>query len=400
MDILFLCGSFSKTLPTSICLLSVIQKFEEKRHTCRLLSLSGKVYDTLHKNAPINSSELIPMQKKSLLYKLVNYISLYGPNGGIKEELINKYYEYAKKEVSDRIPDVIISSYGSMYALEVGYRLKQNYDEKILYVPYFLDALLSGSSLKYMPSSWYERRCIKSENRLLQNANSIVMMKSAKEKHDKFKKRLSFLSRVTYLDLPLFKPCKTVIKTEKIFFPKGQIVILYVGSMPKRIRDPRCFLNLFCQIDIQNLHLYIAGTSAYMDDLEQYARDCGRIHLLGVITHGKAVELQNEADYLLNIGNSFAGMMPSKVFEYMSTGKPVISTSCLENDPVISYLHDYGNAHVINEKNNIEVEVGRFKEFLKMGIILVQPQVNKESKLYNNTPDAFVSHVESLVLKK
>ena len=106
--------------------------------------------------------------------------------------------------------------------------------------------------------------------------------------------------------------------------------------------------------------------------------------------------MQDEADILLNIGNTIPGMVPSKIFEYMSTGKPIISTSCIQNDPVITYLEHYGNAHVINEKETIETEVSRLKEYLAGKNVQVHIQISQQSKLFNNTPDAYVFHLESL----
>ena len=53
---------------------------------------------------------------------------------------------------------------------------------------------------------------------------------------------------------------------------------------------------------------------------------------MGRVSHTVAIQYMSEADFLLNIGNSISSMVPSKIFEYISTGKPIISIYSNIND--------------------------------------------------------------------
>ena len=60
----------------------------------------------------------------------------------------------------------------------------------------------------------------------------------------------------------------------------------------------------------------------------------------------------DRSDILLSIGNKGTEMAPSKIYEYMSTGKPIIHVYSEENDPCIEQLVKYGNALLIKEGND------------------------------------------------
>ena len=56
-----------------------------------------------------------------------------------------------------------------------------------------------------------------------------------------------------------------------------------------------------------------------------------------------------EADVLINIGSSVDTMVPSKIFEYMATGKPIISFFRHDTEPSIHYLGHYPLTLLIKE---------------------------------------------------
>ena len=50
-------------------------------------------------------------------------------------------------------------------------------------------------------------------------------------------------------------------------------------------------------------------------------------------------------------------MAPSKIYEYMSNGKPIIHAYTWEKDPCIEPLMKYGNALLLNAKNDVDINV-------------------------------------------
>lgn len=73
--------------------------------------------------------------------------------------------------------------------------------------------------------------------------------------------------------------------------------------------------------------------------------------------------LQMNADFLLNIGNAVVNQLPSKVLEYISTGKPIINVAKSEACPTIPLLES-ADAITVWEKEEPEASVRRLKDFL------------------------------------
>lgn len=72
---------------------------------------------------------------------------------------------------------------------------------------------------------------------------------------------------------------------------------------------------------------------------------------LGIIHH---------ADLLINIGNKTVNQTPSKIFDYISTGKPIVNFHSLLDDTSKFYLTDYPN------KLNVHEDYERFDSNVKL----------------------------------
>ena len=61
----------------------------------------------------------------------------------------------------------------------------------------------------------------------------------------------------------------------------------------------------------------------------------------------------NRADVLVSLGNTYDNQMPSKLFGYFATGKPVLHLAVSENDPTLPYLARYPLALVLHRKDGV-----------------------------------------------
>lgn len=73
--------------------------------------------------------------------------------------------------------------------------------------------------------------------------------------------------------------------------------------------------------------------------------------------HDVALKYLDNADVLLSIGNKESPMAPSKIYEYISTGKPIIHFYTWDKDPCIEPLKKYGNAILINENKDFDIHL-------------------------------------------
>lgn len=65
------------------------------------------------------------------------------------------------------------------------------------------------------------------------------------------------------------------------------------------------------------------------------------IRCLGKLPPQRAEELIEEADFLVNIDNKAANQVPSKIFEYISTGKPIVNLYYDPASPTLAYFSRY-----------------------------------------------------------
>ena len=80
----------------------------------------------------------------------------------------------------------------------------------------------------------------------------------------------------------------------------------------------------------------------------------------GIIAHGKvnsekAKEARGNANILLSIGNVDSSQTPSKLIEYVATGKPILHFMQCEDDPVTKLLSRYPLSKIIDIRAGYDV---------------------------------------------
>ena len=397
MDILVVCETFTKTSPTSLCLMSVVNEAVKRGNRCRVVSAIGVAFDSKVSLEYQNSNELCKKKKrngvfaclKTVITPFLRYCTW--PDEPFSD--LNPFYQAIAKEIDTECPDVVICSVGKFHNLCIGSWIKNNYSG-IKYVPYFLDSILGGAKLRIMPNWLHNKRALRYEEKYLENADSIVMMKYVEGKYRSLPQLPPYFSKIKFLDLPLYNPKNTSIVAGHKYFASNTINMFFAGSMPKNIRNPRFILSVLQKVERPDFHLYIAGTSYYQEELNNLAKNDSRVHLLGIIPHEQVLEMMNEADILLSIGNNLDCMIPCKIFEYMSTGKPILATYKHKSDPSIGYFGYYKNSLLLDESMGIGDAAILIDSFLDT-MHENQNEV-EEDALYNNTPSAFWEHIESL----
>lgn len=261
-----------------------------------------------------------------------------------------RIYRMAKKIVKEYNIDCIIPVYSQIDTLIAANIIKKNNDN-IVYIPYFLDALSGGYGPRMFSDNWVINRGLKWEKKLLSNADIIIMMESVRNYYDKIKDKISYYDKIFFVDLPLLNEVNLKNGKKK----DNNIIILYAGSLPSGIRNPEYFINLFSRIKSKNINLYFIGTKD-CEIINNAALKDNRIKIIGKIPYDEVSEYEECADILLNIGNTNENMTPSKIFEYMSYKKPIISTCPIENEPCINYLNKYKLTYFVKEYGDVDID--------------------------------------------
>lgn len=149
---------------------------------------------------------------------------------------------------------------------------------------------------------------------------------------------------------------------------------VFLGSFYAGIRDPSFTLDVFTKLVKKNkAELWFVGPNESI--LNEEHNNIG-IKCFGRRTIEECNEIMDDADCLINIGNRINNQVPSKIFDYISTGKPIINISALTDDPCIPYLSKYPLALTIYEGD--QTAASKVEAFLEsINNVLTDSEIEK-----------------------
>lgn len=136
-------------------------------------------------------------------------------------------------------------------------------------------------------------------------------------------------------------------KTCPIQFDPVYINLLYLGTVYGDIRKPQALFRLFERAsEIEpRLRLYIIGKKFGVDAdryLTEYSAKLGdKLRCYAPVPSEQTADLLLRADILVNLGNTVHNQMPSKLVEYIATGKPILNISVDETCNTLPLLEKY-----------------------------------------------------------
>lgn len=172
----------------------------------------------------------------------------------------------------------------------------------------------------------------------------------------KFKKQLNWdLGNVIYVELPI-----TINQVMSLCKNKDDsIVCVFVGYLyGKLIRDASFTLKLFTELTSMKVRLFFIGTGQE-DLINYYERNelKGHLYYLGLKSAEECDEILKNADILINIGNKVNNQLPSKLFNYIGYGKPILNIVSCEDCPSLNYMNIYPLSYNVFESQGITTEV-------------------------------------------
>ena len=192
------------------------------------------------------------------------------------------------------------------------------------------------------------------ENKFYKKAHQVVFThQESADEHKLFfnmpENKVTIGSPISTFSQELFQ------KSVSFNYEKKPITIGYFGVLTKGVRSPSQVLKFFQQTDFV-LHWYTNSDSKEM--IKQNKIDFNRNKLFDMVTRNEALEkMVTSLHCLLSIGNLNPAQLPSKIIEYISTGKPVLHFVEIKDDPVLEIAKEFSNLIVIDKNSNItEVE--------------------------------------------
>ena len=191
--------------------------------------------------------------------------------------------------------------------------------------------------------------------------------------------------------------CENTIENNDVFeMDRKKINLLFCGWLYSDIRSPKYFLNIVSRLD-ERFCVYFMGKEC--DKLEERfnIKTKAKIITMDNQPYSVALSAMNQADILINIGNSIPVHMPSKTLEYINTGKPFVNLYKFDNCPTLYYTKKYPLCLNIFEGNkNIDAAADRFIDFCLNSI---NKQVDREY-IQDNYKDCTPGYIAHLIEKE
>lgn len=280
----------------------------------------------------------------SRAYKLV-HIASYPLRSNL---LVWRYRDAVREILKERTNVTVVASFTPLEAVLAGEILKREYKERVKFIYYSTDTLSNEQGEDgFLPASYRQKCGIRWEKRLFSAADKILIMECHQQHYfsDIYK---AFQNKISVVNFPLFSKLNTEEQEKE---STDEISMVYAGTLYRVLRNPQFLCDCLVKLSKEmNISVDFLGGGDCGDIIERTSRESeGHIRGHGMQPHDTAMRYISNADVLLSIGNAESPMAPSKIYEYMSTGKPIVHIYTWEEDPCILPLKKYGNALIIRE---------------------------------------------------
>ena len=128
----------------------------------------------------------------------------------------------------------------------------------------------------------------------------------------------------------------------------------YFGIFTNGVRTPSNFIKFLDSFINYEMHWYVNQDSEQIIKQENF--DSAKNYLHSQVLRSEALNLMVSSFHcLVSVGNLNPNQIPSKVIEYISTGKPVLHFAEIDTDPVIEISKGFSNLFIINRNTDIEL---------------------------------------------
>ena len=117
---------------------------------------------------------------------------------------------------------------------------------------------------------------------------------------------------------------------------------VFTGTLYADIRPPENIIKIIAELKMKDVQFDFYGLHQELiqkDPLYQQAKEYINLH--GVVETKEAERVRQTADFLINIDNTCVEQVPSKIFEYIATGKPIINFYFNKNSAILKHMEKY-----------------------------------------------------------
>lgn len=141
-------------------------------------------------------------------------------------------------------------------------------------------------------------------------------------------------------------------------FDKKKINLCFIGTFYSDIRNPKFLLELMNKLRDTDIVLHILGR---MGDcsvmIDEYTSNRSNVIYHGVVPPSVADDVMLQADILVHVGNVVDSLMPSKILDYISSGKPILNLCKIPTCPTLPLMERYPLGMTIYEYEDLTSDI-------------------------------------------
>ena len=164
-----------------------------------------------------------------------------------------------------------------------------------------------------------------------------------------------FLNKIDAWEFPLFARLHYTPSGERITFDPEKINLLYCGWL----RNETFLCRVLERLDNRFCVTFLGNDNARLQGLKTAAE----LRTLPAVPRATAVNAILDADVLLSTGNPYPVHLPSKTFDYLASGKPVIHFYSIPDCPALEYYRSYPLGLCIPMDAELELTTKQVLEF-------------------------------------
>lgn len=304
------------------------------------------------------------------------------------------FYKAAKKLHKSEGFSAVVSEHHGLESLLTGCRLMRDYGVK--HIAIFWDPLKGQIATSHLPLSYTDNRISRLEKFVANNTTLQISTASMKNYH----KQAGDVSKDhrVYLDIPSVLKPEPEVPTKHLELLRGDCInVVFSGLLSNKYRDPIPIIQLFnkCEkADKLNLVFFSMGANDALQEASKTFK--GNIVCHNYIPLEELHSIYRHADYLLNVSHVNANMVPSKIFEYMSFGRPIISTFVTDGDAAQKYVVRYPEGLCIDLKDDEITNVDCINKFLEIAHKVIPFDVVYDL-FKDNTPERYLETIDSII---
>lgn len=266
-------------------------------------------------------------------------------------------FENRLKEINYDLVVSVCYPIAAHYIASQARRKKKNFHFK--WIAYYLDPYFCNKQL----GKGYKRRFY-TEKRILNHADAVIVPGLIKADYAQIKHNCLYDA-----ELPNIIDFSKTKKEKSVSLDSENIKCVFLGNLYGDIRNPESLFKMIDYMDDTEIKFYFVGGKYNFQAgfLDMWKKRLGKkIEMINRVSAESANWILEQADILINIGNSVDNQLPGKVFDYISVGKPIVNICKMKNCPSLQFLKYYPLALSLFEGGNscASQDSDRIKKFI------------------------------------